>query len=76
MNYTQCEANGQLKFLFSTDFPMLPSFLNGFNNTETTIETTKSRRNAFCFHGILDHCESDSICVRWVTRCMLIIIET
>lgn len=62
MNYTQSEANGQYKFLFSTSFLMLPSFLDGFNNIETTIETTKSLRNAFCFHGTLDLCESDYIC--------------
>lgn len=63
MNYTQCEANGQLKFLFSTDFLILPSFLNGFNNTETTVEVTKSLRNAFCFHGTVDPCEADYICI-------------
>lgn len=42
---------------------MLPSLLNGFNNTETTIETTKSERTAFCFRGTLDLCESDRYCV-------------
>lgn len=62
MNYTQSEANGQYKFLFSTAFLMVPSFLDGFNNIETTIETTKSVRNAFCFYGTLDLCESDCIC--------------
>ena len=63
MNYTQCEPNGQFKSLFSTDFLILPSFLNGFNNTQTSMETTKSLRNAFCFHGTLKPCESDCICV-------------
>lgn len=62
MNYTQCDNEGQLKFLFSTSFLNIPSFLDGFTNTETTHETTKSMRDVFCFHGTLDISESDRIC--------------
>ena len=63
MNYTQCKANEQLFFSSSTYFLILPSFLNGFNNTETSMETTKSQRDIFCFHGTLKLYEPDCICV-------------
>lgn len=62
MNYTQCDNEGQLKFLFSTNFLKIPSFLEGFHNTETTHELTNSNRDVYCFHGTLDISESDRIC--------------
>lgn len=62
MNYTQCEVNGQYKFSFSNDFLLVPSFLEGFINTDTTIETAKSQRTVYCFDGTLDPSESDRIC--------------
>lgn len=62
MNYTQHETKEQLNFFLPTSNLMLPSLLKGFHNTETTTEITKSERNAFCFHGTLDLCESDYIC--------------
>ena len=55
MNYIQTEADGQM--MFSTErckFLMIPSFLNGFNNSSTTVETSKSGRPVYCFNGTLD----------------------
>lgn len=55
MNYIQTAADGQL--LFSTErckFLMIPSLLDGYSNSDTTLETTKSGRDLFCFNGTLD----------------------
>lgn len=55
MNYIQTEADGQMKF--STErskFLMIPSFLEGFNNSSTSVETSKSGRTVYCFRGTLD----------------------
>ena len=52
MNYIQTEADGQMKF--STErskFLMIPSFLEGFNNSSTSVETSKSGRTVYCFRG-------------------------
>lgn len=55
MNSIQTEADGQM--MFSTErckFLMVPSFLDGFNNSCTTVESSKSGREVFYFNGTLD----------------------
>ncbi len=62
MNYTQNTNYTQLQLSVNDNFLMIPSFLDGFHNTYTTVETSYSQREVFCLHGILDSCEADSIC--------------
>lgn len=55
MYYTHTEANGQI--LFSQErctFLMIPSTLDRFNNSDTTVELSKSGRTVYCFNGTLD----------------------
>lgn len=55
MNYIQTEANGQIKFSSECcTFLMIPSNLDGFNNSDTSVETSKSGRTVYCFNGTLD----------------------
>lgn len=61
--YIQTEANGQLKFSDTiSNYLMIPSFLTGFNNTTTSLETTASRRTIFRFHGSLEEGAFTRIC--------------
>ena len=62
MDYTRKEADGQLAFAQSTEFLRIPSFLYGFSNTNTSIKTSKSERNVFCFEGTLDASEENTRC--------------
>ena len=47
MDYIRTEADGQLTLTQSTEYLFLPSCLYGFHNTETTVETAKSKRIIF-----------------------------
>lgn len=62
MNYTQNSDDTQLQLLLNDKYLMIPSMLESFNNTSTTIETTKSQREIFRFNGTLDLNEADKIC--------------
>ena len=62
MDYTRKEADGQLAFAQSTEFLRIPSFLYGFSNTNTSIKTSKSERDVFCFEGTLDASEENTRC--------------
>lgn len=62
MNYTQNNEEIQLSFNDSTEYLMIPSQLNGFKNTDTTVGITKSNRNVFCLNGILSIQKEDRIC--------------
>jgi len=62
MDYIRTEQNGQLEFTQSSDFLQLPSFLYGFHNTETTVETAESGRTVYCHFGYADITEDDRIC--------------
>lgn len=54
MNYTHTNADGQLEFSSERyTFLMIPSSLDGFNNSYTTEETTLSGRNVYRFNGSL-----------------------
>ena len=55
MNYIHTEANGQLKFSPErSNFLMIPSSFDGFNNSDTSVEMAKSGRTIYCFNGTLD----------------------
>ena len=62
MDYIREEANGQLTITQSVDFLRIPSCLYGFYNDNTSVKTSKSGRNVFCFEGSLDDSEADLIC--------------
>ena len=63
MNYTQNNEEIQLSFNNSTtEYLMIPSQLNGFKNTDTTVGITKSNRNIFCLNGILSIQKEERIC--------------
>lgn len=62
MDYIREEANGQLTITQSVDFLKIPSCLYGFYNDKTSVKTSKSGRNVFCFEGTLDDSEEDLIC--------------
>ena len=55
MNYIHTEANGQMVFAQERcTFLMIPSSLDGFNNSDTTEEVSRSGRTVYCFNGTLD----------------------
>ena len=63
MNYTFTEANRQQAFSdVKCSFLSIPSGLEGFNNSTTTMHHAFSGRNTLCFHGTLDLTEIDRIC--------------
>ncbi|MBQ3334247.1 MAG: ISL3 family transposase [Eubacteriaceae bacterium] len=63
MKYIHSEANGQLFFETETnEYLQIPSYLNGFRNEETTIETAQSGRTVLCFRGSLSIEEEDRVC--------------
>ena len=62
MDYIRTESDGQLTLTQSTEFLKIPSCLYGFHNTETTVETSKSKRIIYCHRGILDLPEEERIC--------------
>ena len=62
MDYIRTEADGQLTLTQSTEYLFLPSCLYGFHNTETTVETAKSKRIIYCHRGILDLPEEERVC--------------
>ena len=60
MNYTHTESNGQLAFSETRySFLSIPSRLEGFNNSDTTVIKSVSGREVFCFNGKLELAESD-----------------
>ncbi|MBQ2641940.1 MAG: ISL3 family transposase [Lachnospiraceae bacterium] len=62
MNYIHTEANGQMVFAQERcTFLMIPSSLDGFNNSDTTEEVSRSGRTVYCFNGTLDD-DMDRIC--------------
>ena len=62
MDYIRTEADGQLTLTQSTEYLFLPSCLYGFHNTETTVETAKSKRIIYCHRGILELPEEERVC--------------
>ena len=62
MNYNLNETEMQLSLSNSCNFVMIPSFLNGFQNTKTITGTTSSGRTVFNMRGNLDIIEEDRIC--------------
>ena len=63
MNYTHTESNGQLVFSnIRNSFLCIPSLLEGFNNSDTTLHRSLSGREVFCFNGTLELQEEDRIC--------------
>lgn len=62
MDYIREEANGQLAITQSIDFLKIPSCLYGFCNETTSVKTSESGRNVFCFEGTLDASEEDLTC--------------
>ena len=63
MNYTHTESNRQLAFSETKySFLSIPSRLEGFNNSDTTVSRSVSDREVFCFNGELELAESDRIC--------------
>ena len=62
MDYIRTEADGQLTLTQSTEYLILPSCLYGFHNTETTVETAKSKRIIYCHRGFLDLPEEERVC--------------
>lgn len=59
--YTKCDI-AQLQLAINDKFLSIPSFLEGFHNTNTTMATAYSKREVFCFNGILDITEFDTTC--------------
>ena len=62
MDYIRKEADGQLALTQSTDFLKIPSCLYGFCNKTTSVKTSLSGRQVFCFEGTLDASEEDITC--------------
>ena len=63
MNYTHTESNGQLAFSEKRySFLSIPSRLEGFNNSDTSVMRSVSGREVFCFNGKLDLMEADRRC--------------
>lgn len=51
MNYTHTESDGQLAFSETRySFLNIPSRLEGFNNSDTTVSRSVSGREVFCFN--------------------------
>lgn len=63
MNYTHTESNRQLAFSETRySFLSIPSRLEGFNNSDTTVSRSVSGREVFYFNGELERAEPDRIC--------------
>ena len=63
MNYTHTEANGQLSFSDKRwNYLSIPSRLDGFSNSDTSIQRSLSGREVLCFNGTLDLTEADRVC--------------
>ena len=63
MNYTHTEANGQLSFSDKRwNYLSIPSRLDGFSNSDTSIQRSVSGREVLCFNGTLDLKEADRVC--------------
>ena len=59
MNYTKHNDNNQSK---NTNYLKLPSNLDGFVNTDTTIELNSSRKEIICFKRYIPLSMDDLIC--------------
>ena len=69
MNYTYTESSGQLAFSEKRySFLSIPSRLEGFNNSDTSVMRSVSGREVFCFNGSLDLMESDRRCQKCGSR--------
>ena len=69
MNYTHTESNGQLAFSEKRySFLSIPSRLEGFNNSDTSVMRSVSGREVFCFNGKLDLMEADRRCPKCGSR--------
>lgn len=63
MNYTCTEANGQLAFSTSrSNWLMIPSLLDCFNNTTTSIHHNRNGEEVYCIEGTLDLITGDDVC--------------
>lgn len=63
MNYTHTESNRQLAFSETRySFLSIPSRLEGFNNSDTTVSRSVSGHEVFYFNGELERAEPDRIC--------------
>ena len=71
MNYDNCQYTQSMHTLpvfismrshFLLAFLSIPSRLEGFNNSDTTVIRSVSDREVFCFNGMLELAESDRIC--------------
>ena len=62
MNYIHTNADGQMEFSQEHgNYLMIPSTLEGFNNTDTAIVESKSGRTVYCFNGTLTN-DMDRTC--------------
>lgn len=61
MNYTQINDNNQVLNENNVNYLTIPSFLSGFENTNTIIEKDKSN-DRYCFCGNVPLSKDDLIC--------------
>lgn len=63
VNYTFTEADGQLAFSTSRSaWLMIPSGLDYFNNSTTSVSKTRNGEEVYCMEGTLDLVPGDDIC--------------
>ena len=70
MNYTHTESDGQLAFSENRyTFLSIPSRLEGFNNSDTSVHRAASGREVLCFNGKLDLADADRRCPKCGAVC-------
>lgn len=62
MNYIRTDAAEQLVLEHSSSYLLIPSYLYGFHNTETTEGSTKSGRSVFVHYGSLEVSAEERFC--------------
>lgn len=62
MDYIRTDATEQLVLEHSSSYLLIPSYLHGFHNTETTEGTTKSGRSVFVHYGSLEVSAEERFC--------------
>lgn len=63
VNYTFTEADGQLAFSETrSKWLMIPSALDYFNNTTTSVQHNRNQEELYCLEGTLDLVPGDDIC--------------